>query len=161
MIIAFGVLLIMSVVLFVLAYRRGDQSHMRGLKIAGNMFRGLLPLIILAFLVAGLIRVAIPTEVIRSWLGEEAGWRGILLGTIAGALIPGGPYMAFPIIAAVFQAGAGIGTAVALITGWAILGVGQLPFESAMIGPRFIGVRLCTGFLIPPIAGLIAQCIFG
>ena len=139
-------------------YRR---SHIRGLRAGRKMFKGVIPLILLAFVVAGLIQVAIPPEVIRSWLGEEAGLRGILIGTIAGALIPGGPYVAFPIIAAIFHTGASIGTAVSLITGWALLGVGQIPFELALIGPRFMAVRLCTVFILPPIAGIAAQHIFG
>ena len=69
--------------------------------------------------------------------------------------------MAFPLIAAIFHAGAGIGTAVAIIAGWAMLGVGLLPFELALVGPRFIVLRVCTVFIFPPIAGVLAQSIFG
>jgi uncharacterized membrane protein YraQ (UPF0718 family) len=112
-------------------------------------------------LIAGLIQVAVPPEVIRTRLGEESGWGGIIFGTIVGALIPAGPYMAFPIIATIFHAGASIGTVVALITSWALLGVGQIPFELALIGPRFMGIRLCTSFLFPPLAGVLAQFFFG
>jgi uncharacterized membrane protein YraQ (UPF0718 family) len=161
MIIASAFLFVMTVVLLVVAYRRRDGSHIRGLKSGGRLFVGLIPLLLLAFLIAGLIQVAIPQELIRSWLSKEAGWRGIIVGTVAGALIPGGPYMSFPIIAAIVQAGASIGTAVALITGWAVLGVGALPFESALMGPRFMAVRLCCVFFVPPITGFIAQYLFG
>ena len=161
MITALAFLLIIAAPLLVVAYRRKDDSHVRGLRVGRKMFEGIIPLILLAFVVAGLIQVAIPPEVIHSWLGEKAGLRGILIGTIAGALIPGGPYIAFPIIAAIFHAGAGIGTAVSLITGWALLGVGQIAFELALIGPRFMAVRLCTVFILPPISGIAAQHIFG
>ncbi|MTI85197.1 MAG: hypothetical protein FH756_15195 [Firmicutes bacterium] len=161
MLIALIVLFFMAAALFIIAYRRGDNSHVKGLTVGKKMFTGLIPMLIMAFLVAGLIQVAIPPEVIRSWLGEEAGLRGILIGTLAGALIPGGPYVSFPIIAAIYKAGAGTGTAVAIITGWAMLGVGQLPFELALIGPRFMMVRLCSVFVVPPVAGIAAQYIFG
>ncbi len=161
MVIALAVLVLMSSALFVYAYKSGDNLHIKGLTAGKKMFIGLIPLLIMAFLVAGLIQVAIPPELIRSWLGEEAGLRGILIGTLAGALIPGGPYVAFPIIAAIYKAGAGVGTAVSIITGWALLGVGQLPFELALIGPRFMAVRLCIVFIVPPVAGIAAQIIFG
>jgi len=161
MIIAFAVLLIMAVALFIVAYRRGDDSHIRGLRAGKRMVIGIIPILLLAFLIAGLIQVAIPPHVIRSWLGEEAGLKGIFIGTIAGALIPGGPYVAFPIIAAIFKAGASIGTAVSLITSWALLGVGQLPFEFALIGPRFTAIRLPIALILPPISGILAQYFFG
>jgi uncharacterized membrane protein YraQ (UPF0718 family) len=151
----------MTIALILIAHRRGDDLHVRGLRTGAEMLKGVIPLLFLAFVVAGLIQVAIPPEVIRSWLGEEAGWRGIFIGTIAGALIAGGPYVSFPIISAIFQAGASIGTATSLITGWAMLGVGQLPFEFALIGPRFSAVRLCCVFITPPTAGVIAQYVFG
>lgn len=161
MIISLIVLLVMAATLFTVAYRRKDGSHIRGLKAGKKMFTSLIPLLLMAFMIAGLIQVAIPPEIIRSWLGEEAGLRGILIGTVAGALIPGGPYVSLPIIAAIYHAGASIGTAVSIITGWALLGVGQLPFELALIGPRFMAVRLITVFTVPPIAGIAAQYIFG
>ena len=159
--IALVVLFIMTITLFITACRRGDGSHIRGLRMGKKMLMGIVPLLIIAFIIAGLIQVAIPAALIRSWLGDEAGWRGILIGTAVGALIPGGPYMAFPLIAAIVNAGAGIGTAVAIITGWAMLGIGQLPFEVAMIGPRFMVTRLCTVCVLPPLTGMIAQVFFG
>ena len=161
MTVAFITLLIMTIILSIMAYRRKDGTHIRGLIMAKGMAIGIIPLLLIAFLIAGLIQVAIPPEVIRTWLGEESGWRGIILGTVVGALIPAGPYMAFPIIAAIFSAGASLGTAVALITSWALRGVGQIPFELAFIGPRFMGIRLCTSFLFPPLAGCLAQLFFG
>ena len=109
MFIALSALLVMTLALFIESFRRRDNSHIRGLMIGKNMLVGIIPLLILAFVVAGLVQVAIPPEIIRSWLGDESGWRGIFIGTLVGALITAGPYIAFPIIAAIFHAGAGIG----------------------------------------------------
>ncbi|MBW2027891.1 MAG: permease [Deltaproteobacteria bacterium] len=160
MLIAFLVLLVMGIALFIAALRRGGDCHVRGLIIGKSMLIGVIPLLLVAFLVAGLIQVAIPPEIIRSWLGEESGLRGILLGTLAGALIPGGPYIALPIIAAIAQGGAGIGTIVSLISAWALIGIGQLPFELALIGPRFMAVRISSVVIFPPVAGLLARALF-
>jgi len=111
-------------------------------------------------MVSGLLQVAVPPELIQSWLGEGSGWKGIMIGGLAGALIPGGPYVSFPIIASIFHAGASLGTIVAFITGWAMLGIGQLPFEIALIGPKFLLVRISLVFTIPFIAGWMATLIF-
>ena len=158
---AFLILLCMTITLFIIAIRRKDSSHIRGLKTGKGMFLRVIPLLIFAFLLSGLIQVAIPEDIIETWLGDESGWRGIAIGTIAGALIPGGPFVSFPIFAAVFHAGAGIGTVTAIIAGWASLGIGQIPFELALIGPRFTLVRISTCLLVPLLAGALAQVFFG
>lgn len=157
---AFVILLAMALGLIWAAWRKDPGLLPKGFRASWNMFYGLVPLLILAFLLAGLIQVAIPPELIQTWLGEQSGMRGILLGTVVGALITGGPYISFPIIAAVFQAGAGTGTTVALITGWAMLGLGQLPFEATFLGPRFMLVRLLTVCAVPILAGCLASLLF-
>ncbi len=87
------------------------------------------------------------------------GLRGIIIGTIAGTSIPGGPYISFPIISAVHEAGAGIGTVVAFVTGWAMRGLGKLPFELAIMGTRFTLVRMLLFAVFPVIAGWIAYVV--
>jgi uncharacterized membrane protein YraQ (UPF0718 family) len=124
------------------------------------MFWHLIPLLMLAFLLAGLIQVALPPDVVRSWLGQESGWRGIVIGTFAGAAIMGGPYAAFPIIAGIYEAGAGIGTAVAMVAGWAMLGVGQIVMGLAFIGVRFTIARLALVALFPFATGAAAYFFF-
>lgn len=151
--IAFGFLLAMTLGLFFLARKKGDGSHVQGLRQARGMFVGLLPLLLLAFLLAGLLQVAVPPETIQSWLGEEAGWKGIVIGTFAGSLILGGPYAAFPVISSIYEMGAGLATAVAMITGWALLGLGQLIMGLAFIGLRFTVLRTLLVLIFPFLAG--------
>ncbi len=158
---AFLILLLMAAGLGVAAHRQGAGTLRQGVVDAGRMFVSLIPLLVLAFVLAGLIQVALPPEMITAWMGETSGFRGILVGTVAGALITGGPYVSFPIIAAIFDSGAGVGTTVALISGWAMLGLGQLPFEVSLIGPRFMLVRLTTVFFVPFGAGTAAHFLFG
>ncbi|KUO63093.1 MAG: hypothetical protein APF84_11235 [Gracilibacter sp. BRH_c7a] len=159
MITALIILFVLAAITSVLAYKKGDGSHRKGFKIAQKTLISMWPLLIIAFLMAGFIQVAIPPDLIRSWLGAEAGLRGVLIGSIAGALIPGGPYVAFPIIASVVNAGAGLGTAVSFITGWAMLGMGAIPFELAIIGSRFMFLRLALVLIIPPLSGIIVNLI--
>ncbi|MBS3809192.1 MAG: permease [Desulfobacterales bacterium] len=160
MIIAFIILIILAAAASVYAYKKGDGSHIRGFRTAKNTFTNIAPLLLVAFILAGFMQVVIPPELIKTWLGEEAGLKGILIGSIGGALIPGGPYIAFPIIAAVFKAGAGLGTAVACVTGWALWGVITTMFELAIIGHRFTFLRLGLVLIFPPAAGIMANMFF-
>ncbi len=160
MIIAFIILAVLAVAAFVFAYKKGDGSHTLGFRIAGNTFINTAPLLFIAFMLAGFMQVVIPPELIKNWLGEEAGLKGIFIGSIGGALIPGGPYIAFPVIATIFKAGAGLGTAVACVTGWALWGVITTMFELAIIGHRFTFLRLGLVLIFPPFAGILANLCF-
>ncbi|MEW5767736.1 MAG: permease [bacterium] len=149
-----------TLVLAIAGYLKGGGLHLLGLKAGTKMFWGVLPLLIFAFAIAGLVQVLIPTELIRRWLGEETGFKGIMFGCIAGGLTPGGPYVSFPIVVSLYQGGAGIGTVVAYVTAWSLWAVSRLPMEFSLIGPKVTIIRLVSTFIFPPIAGLIAHTFF-
>jgi uncharacterized protein len=154
------ILTTLALIAFLFALRRRDGSHSKGLRIGGRLFWGFLPLLALAFLAAGLLQVALPPTLVQNWLGAGAGWRGILIGSLAGMLVAAGPYVAYPIFASIMYSGAGIGTIVALLTSWSVMSFSKLPFETALLGPRFTMARFALVILIPPIAGFLAQLLF-
>ena len=106
---------ILAVVLFLAAYYKG--VHMADLNQTMRMTIQILPLLIFAFIVAGMVQVLLPHEVISKWIGKESGMKGILLGRVAGAVTPGGPYVSLPIVAGLMRSGASMGVMVAYITG--------------------------------------------
>ena len=73
----------LSLAAFYIAYLRG--KHVEGLIITKNLLIQTLPLLLFAFLLAGLIQALIPAEVIAKWIGAESGIKGILIGSLAGA----------------------------------------------------------------------------
>ncbi|MBU2536231.1 MAG: permease [Chloroflexi bacterium] len=151
---------VIAVALLYIAYQRGGGEHVVGLKSAGNLLVQILPLLIFAFIVAGMVRVLIPQELISKWVGAESGFRGILIGSVLGGIMPGGPYVSMPIIAGLLRTGAGIGTMVALITSWSLIAIARLPMEIGILGWKFSLIRLACVFFFPPIAGLIASKLF-
>lgn len=151
----------LAFILLVLGYFKGDNSSLNGLKIGFKMVLDVLPLLFFAFIVAGMVQSLIPTALISKWIGQEAGLRGIIIGTLTGAIAPGGPYVSLPIAAALMKSGAGAGTMVAFITGWSLWAISRLPMEIGLLGWKFTAVRLLSTFFFPPIAGLIAHVFFG
>ena len=103
------IMVVLAAVLVVIAYAKGQGQHIEGTKLALGMTVSVLPLLFAAFLVAGMVQVLLPQELISKWIGAEAGIRGIFVGTVAGALAPGGPYVSLPIAATLLHAGAGVG----------------------------------------------------
>ncbi|MFH2137220.1 MAG: permease [Candidatus Omnitrophota bacterium] len=150
---------VIALVLLYVGYSRGQQEHISGLSAALKMVIEILPLLLFAFIISGMVQVLMPRELLAKLVGTEAGMRGILLGTIAGGLTPGGPYVSLPIAAGLLRSGASIGTMVAFITGWSLWAVTRLPMEVGMMGWRFTLIRLISVFLLPVIAGSIAQAI--
>ncbi len=119
----------------------------------------ILPMLIFAFIAAGMIQVLIPHEILTKWIGKESGIKGIFIGTVVGAFTPGGPYVSLPIAAGLLRSGAGVGVMVAFLTGWSLWAVQRLPMDVGIMGWKFTVIRFVSTFFFPPIAGLIAHWI--
>ena len=119
------------------------------------------PLLIAAFLIAGLIQIFLTQENVSRWLGAESGWRGILLACASGSLVPGGPFIYYPIAATLFRAGASLGVVVAFVSAKNLWPLVRLPLEFALLGPRLTLVRLAVTLLVPPLLGFLTQELLG
>lgn len=150
----------LAIALVFIGYLRGQGQHIIGMKSALTMTVDILPLLVSAFIVAGMIQVLLPRELVSKWVGLESGMRGIVIGTVAGGLTPGGPYVSLPVVAGFLHSGAGIGTMVAFLTGWSLWALSRLPMEVGILGWKFTIIRLACTFFFPPIAGFIAQTFF-
>jgi uncharacterized membrane protein YraQ (UPF0718 family) len=153
------VMFMIALALFIVASLQGEGKNITGLKSAWSMTWQILPLLIFALITAGMVQVLIPKEVIAKWVGDESGIRGILLGTLAGAFTPGGPYVSLPIAAGLLKAGAGIGTMVAFVAAWSLIAVSRLPLQVGIMGWRFTWIHLLSVVVLAPVAGLIANLI--
>ena len=160
MVIATVIMGVLAIILVSVGYYKGGGEHVLGLKSAMNMTVQILPLVIFAFIVAGMVQVLIPHEFLSKWIGKGSGIRGILISTVAGSLTPGGPYVSLPIAAGLLRSGASVGTTVAFLTGWSLWAFGRLPIEVGIMGWKFTLIRMVSTFLFPLIAGLIANRLF-
>jgi uncharacterized membrane protein YraQ (UPF0718 family) len=151
---------LLAITLLLWGYFRGQGEHVTGLKSTTTMLLEILPLLIFAFIVAGMVQALLPQDAVSRWVGAESGWRGLFLGTIAGGLAPGGPYVSLPIAAGLLRSGAGIGTMVAFLTGWSLWAFSRLPMEVGILGWKLTLIRFASTFFFPPIAGWIAQTFF-
>jgi uncharacterized membrane protein YraQ (UPF0718 family) len=153
------------VVLLILAalawWQGGPELALEGLILGGRTLLSAVPLLLAAFLIAGLVQALVTQEMVRRWLGSQSGWRGIALACVAGGLIPGGPYVYFPIAAALLKTGAGLGVLVAFVAAKNLWSVTRIPVELALLGPHLTLVRQAVTFLLPPLLGFLAEGLFG
>jgi uncharacterized protein len=146
-------------VLAVAAYLKGGQRHILGISEAIKTLLPVLPTLIGAYLIAGYVRVLLPEELVREWLGEESGLKGILVGYLAGTLTLGGPFISFPIAASLYHAGGSVSTVTTYITSWALWGGGIIFYEFSILGPRLFTIRILASILFPLLAGIIAASL--
>ncbi len=154
------VLGVIAVVLLFIGYYQGEGRHITGTKMGLSMLVDIIPLLIFALIVAGMVQVLMPPEMVGKWVGAESGLRGILIGTVAGGIAPGGPYVSLPIALGLMKSGAGIGTMVAFLTGWSLWAFARMPMDVGILGWKLSLIRLACTFFFPPIAGLIAHLLF-
>ena len=148
-----------TIVLLIVAYIRGHDLPLAGLRVAGKTLWRNLPILLLGFVLAGLAQVLLPKSLITQWLGAESGLKGILIACVAGGLVPGTPYAVFPLIASLYRAGAGVGAVVGFVSAWSLWSVARLPVEMALIDPKVAIIRYVVTFALPPLAGVIADVL--
>ena len=153
------ILVLISALLLAIAFFQGRDLPLAGLMVAGRTLWRNLPVLLLGFVIAGLVQLLIPKELISRWLGAQSGVKGVLVACVVGGLVPGSPYAIFPLVATFYRAGAGIGAVVGFISAWSLWSVSRLPIEMALIDPKAALVRYGITFVVPPIAGLIAYTI--
>ena len=153
------IMVVLAIGMLIYAWRRGDDSHRRGVEAGWRTLQRTLPVLLVAFVIVGYVKVLAPQDLVRDWVGPQSGFRGVLVGTGAGMLLPGGPYVVFPLIAAIYNAGAGLGPTLAMITAWSSLALLTISFELPFLGWRFTMIRLSLGLPTPLLVGLIGMLI--
>lgn len=148
----------LAALLAVYVYRRkGAVGVRRGLAQALGQARDLMIRLPLALLAAAFLAQVIPTEGVGAVLGPDTGMSGILLASVIGGVMPGGPMTSFPIALIVWQSGAGTAQTVAFLAGWSVFALHRvLAYEAPLMGWRFSGLRLASCFFLPPLAGVLA-----
>ncbi|TQF76261.1 hypothetical protein FK498_18730 [Elioraea sp. Yellowstone] len=144
----------------VLAARR-DAAILRGaLAQTRASLLTIAPIMAIALPTAGFLGELVPERFAASLLGPGSGLAGHLAATVAGACIPGGPFVSFPVVLALWSAGAGPAQMVTLISAWSVLGLNRVVlWEGPLMGWRFVTLRLAATAWLPPLSGLAAEAI--
>lgn len=144
----------------VAAYRRSPAALAEGGRRALGFARALSIRLPLAILAAAFVAQILPRDIVGGAIGAGSGALGVLIASAAGALMPGGPFIAFPLAVSFYEAGAGLPQIVALITAWSVLGfVRIVSYEWPMLGPRFVALRIASTVALPPLAAALTAAM--
>jgi uncharacterized membrane protein YraQ (UPF0718 family) len=148
-------------VTFGLAWSRGGSGLLfDGLNEGASLLMSVAPQLLIGFLLAGMMTVLLPADTIADWLGADSGMRGLVIATVAGTLTPGGPFLQFPLVASLANAGAAPGPLAAYVTAWSLVGVNRLlVWEVPLLGPQFALVRWSVSLALPILVGLAVPVV--
>lgn len=145
----------------VIAYIQGGLSMVaEGIFLGMKTLVGIFPILIAAFAVAGLVSVLINKDSVSKWLGSEAGWKGPFYGTVIGAMVPGGPFFFYPLMATLIMSGASVGTMISFVAAKTLWNVARLPIEIAFVGVELTVIRFLVTVPFPVLAGTFVNVFF-
>lgn len=145
---------------FAVHYFKGPEAYSRAIDDSLRLMAFIAPRVGAAVLIAAFLQILVPKEVISRLIGENAGIKSVLIATVAGSITPGGPLTSFPIVIALYAAGANKGALVAYLSSWAIIGMQRIiVWELPLLGPDVTAIRVGASVLLPIIAGTIALYI--
>lgn len=145
------------VVLIIVAAAKGELGA--GLRSAGIQGLKFLPVLVIAFLIMGLIEVLLPQALVERWLSDAAGWRGLAVAWLAGALTPAGSIIGMPLAAGLLRAGVSASVLVTYLTSLATLSLIRVPMEIGFYGWRLTMVRVIASLVLPFAAGIVTRWI--
>jgi uncharacterized membrane protein YraQ (UPF0718 family) len=140
--------------------QQGNSAWLGAIADAAQLLVQIAPIVIAAVMISGYVQALVPRATIERWLGNDAGWRGLGLAIIAGTLTPGGPFAAFPLVIALYRAGAAFEVVVAYLTAWSVLGINRaMVWEVPFFGMEFVVLRMLISLPLPFIAALLAKSL--
>ena len=156
------ILLGVAAVLLVLAVIRGGAPlAVSGVQSGAGLLLAVLPQLLIGFALAGLAMVLLPSEILGRYVGPESGLGGLAIATVAGMATPGGPFVQFPLVAALANAGAGTGPMAAFITAWSLISWNRIVvYELPLLGTNFTLARWSVSLLVPILVGALVPFAF-
>ena len=150
-----------AIILGGFAWRRGRDHFVDGLKSAVHLGSMIVRLVPVAILSAGFLAQIVPNEWVAGAMGEDSGYQGILIASVAGGLVPSGPFVSFPIALTLYNTGAGLVPLIAFLTGWSVFAIHRLfIYEFPLLGIRFTLVRMAASLALPPLTAVLAGLLF-
>ena len=156
MLFAYLSILALALVFAGVAHRDTNIRHGDVMQHAWKQLAPLLVRLPIALIAASFIGELIPQALFGRWLGDASGVPGILMSSLLGGIMPGGPIVTFPLILVLERAGVGVPQLIALLTSWSCFALHRvLSYELPTLGWPFVWRRWAVTLILAPLAGLL------
>jgi uncharacterized membrane protein YraQ (UPF0718 family) len=155
------VLAALAVVLAIVAYVKDPSLPLIGARNGFAMLGFILPRLVPALVLAGLMQVLVPPEIVSRYFGRESGMKAIVVASLAGVATPGGPMVSVPFMVALAHSGAAMPPLVAYMTSWSLFGMQRIiAWEAPLMGWKFVIVRVLPSLAFPVLAGWLVATFY-
>lgn len=144
-----------------LAYWKDPGLPWIGAKTGLSLLWFIVPRLIPALILAGMLQVLIPQQMVARYFGTQSGLAAICLASAAGVITPGGPMVSVPLLVVLANSGMALGPLVAYMTSWSLFGMQRIiAWEAPLMGWHFVGVRVASSFFFPVLAGWLVKLYY-
>jgi uncharacterized membrane protein YraQ (UPF0718 family) len=150
-------LLALGCLIFALVKDRGRTKQSIGVAVKSCI--RILPTVFIIIVIIGLAMAFVPPDQISRFVGEQAGFGGLLAIAALGAVLYVPALISFPLAASLLQSGAGVASVAAFITTLTMIGVVTLPLEIKELGKKMAFLRNGLSFIIAIVIALIMGVI--
>jgi uncharacterized membrane protein YraQ (UPF0718 family) len=155
------ILISLAILFALVAYWKDPGLPWIGARTGLSLLWFVLPRLIPALILAGMLQVVIPQEAVARYFGRQSGLAAILMATVAGMLTPGGPMVSVPLLVVLANSGMALGPLVAYMTSWSLFGMQRIiAWEAPLMGWHFVVVRVVPSLSFPVIAGLLVKLYY-
>ena len=153
--IATVVINVFAIVSLIFAFIKDRAKTERVLMIALKSFFRILPTVVAIVIFIGLLLGFVPKSTISKVVGEQAGFKGILVVAILGAILHIPSLISFPLASSLLKRGASVTAIAVFITTLTMIGIVTLPLEMRELGKKIALLRNGMSFVIAIVIGLI------
>jgi uncharacterized membrane protein YraQ (UPF0718 family) len=151
------ILVTVALILAVIAYIKDPGLPWIGAKTGASLLWVILPRLVPALLLAGLLQVLVPQDLVA----RSSGFRAIALASLAGVITPGGPMVTVPFMVVLANSGMALPPLVAYMTSWSLFGMQRIiTWEAPLMGWHFVAVRVISSLAFPMLAGWLVATLY-
>jgi len=137
---AIGLALVIAAIYFT---NRSVGTEAFGISVSNT--KEMLSLLPPVFILVGLLDVWVPKETIIRYMGEDSGWKGILMALFLGSAAAGPLYVAFPITALLLRKRARLAYILFFLGVWSTTKLPILLYEISYMGLKFTAIHAAVG----------------
>jgi len=134
---------------------KNKEKTINSLKVALKFFRSMALLVFMTIWAIGFLIAFLPPEIISKTVGPEAGFKGVILAALFGAIVLIQAFIAFPLAGSLLRQGASVSAIAAFVTTLVMVGVVTAPLEAKFFGKKFTFWRNFLSFLFALIIAFI------
>ena len=142
-----------------ISFLKNKEKTKQSLRIAMKSFFHILPMVFIIITFIGLLLGFVPKSQISRFIGEQAGFLGVFIVALLGAVLHVPSLISFPLAASLIESGASIASVAVFITSLTMIGMVTLPLEIKILGKNIALLRNGISFGIAIIIALIMGAI--